>query len=71
MGVIRDPDQNHIINWPDDRRPSVTRGLPKEEWLRRRSARPAGGLRDPDDYFQFYAGQPEDVRKAYEEAMGI
>jgi 5,5'-dehydrodivanillate O-demethylase len=70
-GVVRDPDKNQIINWPDDRRASVTRGLPQQEWLRRRAARPAGGLRDPDDYFQFYAGQPEDVRKAYEEAMGI
>ena len=25
----------------------------------------------PDEYFQFYAGQPPEVRKAYEEAMGI
>ena len=30
------------------------------------------GLRQRDDYFfGFYAGQPQDVRKLYEEAMGI
>jgi 5,5'-dehydrodivanillate O-demethylase len=70
-GLIRDPERNRIVTWPDDRREVVTRGLPKADWLARQAARSANGLRDPDDYFQFYAGQPDDVRKAYEEAMGI
>jgi len=71
-GVVRDPEKNRIINWPDNpsRRPQVTIGLAKQEWIEKRRKR-RNGLRPPDDYFQFYAGQPEDVRKAYEEAMGI
>ncbi len=69
MGVVRDPDRG-VILWPDDRRNVLTRGLPKEEWLARREQF-SSPLRDPDDYFAFYAGQPEEVRKAYREAMGI
>jgi 5,5'-dehydrodivanillate O-demethylase len=67
-GVIRDPEQNKPARWPDNRRASLERGKPREEMLRSQNN---NGLRNRDDYFQFYAGQPEDVRKAYEEAMGI
>jgi 5,5'-dehydrodivanillate O-demethylase len=69
-GVVRDPAANTLIRWPDDRRALMEKGLPKAEWLERRAKAPASP-RPADEYFQFYAGQPPEVRKAYEEAMGI
>jgi 5,5'-dehydrodivanillate O-demethylase oxygenase subunit len=69
MGVIRDPDRT-VVNWPDNRRVQMEKGLSREDWTARRRQFRQNPLTQ-DDYFAFYAGQPEDVRKAYEEAMGI
>ncbi len=69
-GVVRDPEKNAIIRWPDDRRALMERGLPKADWIERRRKAPPSP-RPADEYFQFYAGQPQHVRKAFEEAMGI
>jgi 5,5'-dehydrodivanillate O-demethylase len=70
MGLVRDPEKNSPVRWPDDRRLLMEKGLPRKEWLERREQRP-DSPRPADDYFAFYAGQPPEVRKAYEEAMGI
>jgi 5,5'-dehydrodivanillate O-demethylase len=69
-GVFRDPAANVLVPWPDNRRVKVEPGRPKEEWLRQRAAF-SSPLRGKDDYFTFYAGQPDDVRRAFEVAMGI
>ena len=66
-GVVRDPAANNPIHWPDDRAKRLTAGYPRERLVGRRARNGLIG----DDYFVFLAGQPEDVRKAYEEAMGI
>lgn len=71
-GVLRDPEQNKVVTWPDDRREEVTRALSREDWLKSKARfQHASGLRDPGERFIFYAGQPQHVRAAYEEAMGI
>lgn len=69
-GVFRDPAAGEIVSWPDDRRQELEAACPVEEWLGR-NAGISNLLRSDDDYFRLYAGQPPEVRKAYEEAMGI
>lgn len=69
-GVFRGPEANIIVSWPDNRREKIEPGRPLADFLIER-ARAGSPLRGEDDYFQFYAGQPEEVRKAYKEAMGI
>jgi 5,5'-dehydrodivanillate O-demethylase oxygenase subunit len=69
-GVYRDPEANTIVRWPDNRREKLEPGKPKAELLKQLENF-ASPLRAKNDYFAFYAGQPEDVQKAYEEAMGI
>lgn len=69
MGVLRDTERA-TIHWPDDRRLRMTKPLSKKEWLQSRAEAPQS-LRASDDYFPFYAGQPEEVRRAFEKAMGI
>jgi 5,5'-dehydrodivanillate O-demethylase oxygenase subunit len=67
-GVVREVAKNDPIHWPDDRSTRLTAGYPRERLLRRRAER--NGLIG-DDYFVFLAGQPPEVRKEYEEAMGL
>jgi 5,5'-dehydrodivanillate O-demethylase oxygenase subunit len=69
-GVFRDPEANTLVRWPDNRRERIEPGKPKADLLKQ-LANFASPLRAKNDYFNFYAGQPEDVAKAYEEAMGI
>lgn len=69
-GVFRNADAHDIVRWPDNRREKIEPGRPKAEWLRQRAAF-SSALRGKDDYFGFYAGQPEEVRRAFEEAFGI
>lgn len=72
MGVIRDPEKNVRISWPDDRRADITAAVPRSQWWEAKvRAAKLNGLRAEDDYFIFYAGQPPHVRAAYEAAMGI
>ena len=59
------------IRWPDNRRERLERGPTDARVAEAAGAASATRLRATNDYFRFYAGQPEDVRKAYEEAMGI
>ena len=68
-GVIRDPELAACVPWPYDKGALARRNITREQF-KENQARFGGGRRT-GDYFPFYAGQPEDVRKAYEEAMGL
>jgi 5,5'-dehydrodivanillate O-demethylase len=67
-GLIRDPDQNRCIVLPHDRESLMAHPLSKAQWRERflSPERP-----NPADYFHLIAGQPEEVRKEFETAMGI
>jgi 5,5'-dehydrodivanillate O-demethylase len=69
-GLIRDPERNRCIIWPDERSARLTKAPTREEKIAD-LARFNNGLRGDHDYFRFYAGQPVEVAKAYEEAMGL
>jgi 5,5'-dehydrodivanillate O-demethylase len=69
-GLIRDPERNACITWPNNRTERLTKAPTKAEKIIE-LARFNNGLRGENDYFRFYAGQPADVAKAYEEAMGL
>lgn len=66
--VVRDARLNACIGLPVADREALTRGLSREELNRLApgSARAAGAGRD----FAWLAGQPEEVRRVYNEAMG-
>ncbi len=70
-GVFRDEDAAKLVHWHDDRRARLEPGKPKADFVKTLGGSgPLAGL-TKGDYFIFYAGQPTDVRKAFEEAMGI
>lgn len=69
-GVLRDASKNNPVRWPDDRRARIERGLSKDKWLEQQT-RLGSPLRATDDYFRFLAGQPEDVRIAFRQAVGL
>lgn len=64
-GIIRDPSRNCRIALPCIARDDLMNGLPRDKML----AHPVMGpfLRD----FYSMAGQPEEVREAFEQAMGV
>ena len=64
--VIRDPVANQCLPLPIAERKILTQGATREELLRH----PLLGRQLTEGY-PFQAGQPEEVRRAYEEAMGI
>jgi len=64
--VIRDPEVNKCVRLPIAYRSAYVDGLSFEELLKH----PILGKQLIDGY-PFQAGQPEKVRRAYEEAMGI
>jgi 5,5'-dehydrodivanillate O-demethylase oxygenase subunit len=70
-GVIRDPAKNVCIRWmgDPDRTERLTHAPSREQFMAQLSR--GSALREPGDYFQFYAGQPPSVRRAFEEAMGL
>ena len=64
--VIRDPKVNHCVPLPIAERKILTEGLTRDELLKH----PLFGRQLTGDYvFQF--GQPDRVRRAFQEAMGI
>ena len=69
-GVFRDPEANKLVRWPDNRREVLEPGKPREVVLKQLENF-ASPLRRKGDYFAFYAGQPAEVSKAFEEAMGL
>lgn len=64
--IIRDPACNKVVPLPVAERRFHTEGLPLEEILRH----PLFG-KQISEGFPFQAGQPEEVRRAYLEAMGL
>lgn len=66
-GLVRDPAANHCITLPMLERDRLERGPSRTEFLQDYdlTCEIYGGP------FQFLAGQPEAVRKAYEKAMGL
>jgi len=64
-GVIRDPNVNVHIELPNFSRKLLLEGLPLAEYM----AHPTWGKHLTQ--FPFHYGQPDDVKRAYEEAMGI
>jgi 5,5'-dehydrodivanillate O-demethylase oxygenase subunit len=68
-GVIRDPDANDCIEWPfAPWRARMERDFTLAEYLEQRARFRRGAA---DDFFSFYAGQPEAVRQQFKAAMGI
>jgi 5,5'-dehydrodivanillate O-demethylase len=65
-GVIRDPAANVSVPLPVAERRFLTESLSREELLKH----PVLGKQYAGEY-PFQAGQPEEVRRAYAEAMGI
>ena len=65
-GVIRDPEINKCVALPVANRRAYVEGLTFEELLNH----PILGKQLADGY-PFQAGQPEEIRLAYEDAMGI
>jgi 5,5'-dehydrodivanillate O-demethylase len=61
--IVRDPAQNDPIVLPVANRRSLIEGLTREEI----AANPFAAPR----HYPFQAGQPDDVRRAYEDAMGF
>ncbi|WP_144553471.1 hypothetical protein [Bacillus sp. X1(2014)] len=73
-GVIRDPEKAKLVPWPEDRRSVLEKGLPFEDWRRKKLHElrlTIGTDFSKRDYYAFSAGQPEDVKQEYEQAMGI
>ena len=65
-GLIRDPASNVLVRLPVAERRFLTESLSREELLKH----PVLGKQYAGEY-PFQAGQPDEVRKAYAEAMGI
>jgi 5,5'-dehydrodivanillate O-demethylase len=64
--VIRDPELNRCVALPVAERRLLVEGLPLEELAKH----PILGRQLREGY-PFQAGQPEQVRRAYEDAMGV
>jgi 5,5'-dehydrodivanillate O-demethylase len=71
-GIIRDPEANGCISWPNNLRDGYIKAPTPEQILQRhaflKTLMPGS---EPDDYFFLMAGQPLEVRAAYLEAMGL
>jgi 5,5'-dehydrodivanillate O-demethylase len=61
--IVRDPEANAVITLPIVNRDALINGLPREQF----EQHPILGARR----YPFQAGQPDDVRRAYDEAMGF
>jgi 5,5'-dehydrodivanillate O-demethylase len=65
-GLIRDPVKNELVSLPIVGRDQYLAGMTLEEIV----SSPAFNQATPRSY-PFQSGQPEDVRRAYEDAMGF
>lgn len=68
-GVIRDPEQNRALHIPNILRDVVQQGWTRQQFLEQLDQR--AQYRQFGDYYPFYAGQPEEIRKQFREAMGL
>ncbi|VCU68855.1 Phenoxybenzoate dioxygenase subunit alpha [Pigmentiphaga humi] len=64
-GVIRDPALNRRIELPMSERELMLNGMPLEQYERH----PVWGKHL--HHFPFHAGQPDHIKRAYEDAMGL
>lgn len=64
-GVLRDAEANHHIVLPSDHREFFLNGLPREAYLKHPK------WKTLLQQFVFHAGQPEHVRRATEQALGV
>ncbi|MQA88417.1 MAG: Rieske 2Fe-2S domain-containing protein [Streptosporangiales bacterium] len=69
-GLIRDPELNHCVELPIIGREKYKDGITREELLRHR-AQNAELIPGANVDFPWQVGQPDEVRKAYAEAMGL
>jgi hypothetical protein len=60
---LRDPEANRCVGLPIAGREALVEGLTREQWAKAQSAAPRRG-------FAWLAGQPEEIARAYYEAMG-
>ena len=67
-GVIRDPEQNRCVRLPIIGREHFVKGSSRVEQETSRQRTPGLPSRAG---FPFLAGQPAEVRAAYEQAMGL
>jgi phenylpropionate dioxygenase-like ring-hydroxylating dioxygenase large terminal subunit len=68
-GIIRDPAQNRCVMLPTSGYAQLTCGMPRREAkVRMDRFRQVLGI---GDYFPFFAGQPEAVRREFLDAMGF
>ena len=68
MGLIRDPARNRCVRLPIKHREQFIRSQTLDEMRR---AHAALGYRSHSPEYLFQAGMPEDVKRAYQEAIGI
>jgi 5,5'-dehydrodivanillate O-demethylase len=68
-GLVRDPGTNACITLPSDREEILAPALSRDEWLEALRFKAERSLNR--DYFELVAGQPEEVRAQFEEAMGL
>jgi len=67
-GVTRDPEAAACIRWPWGIGEQLTRDVTQADFIAQLARPGRSGIRG---YFPFYAGQPADVARAFEEAMGV
>jgi len=66
--IIRDPEVNRCVTLPIIGRRQLTEGVTRAEL---EATRGFGGGDIPRPGFPYLYGQPDDVRRAYDEAMGF
>jgi len=64
-GLIRDPERNRCVPLPSDSRAFFLEGLPLEQYQRHPK------WHKLLTHFLFHAGQPDEVKRAYEAATGV
>lgn len=71
-GLIRDPEENRCIDWPfAPWRKRMTAEFTRSEYVDRRARFNRINAIPKEDFFGFYAGQPDAIREQFREAMGL
>lgn len=71
MGVIRDPEQNRCIRYPNNMRDGIDNPPPKEVVHQGFAARKRALFPDGDDFFFLMAGQPPEITAEWKYALGM
>jgi hypothetical protein len=71
-GLIRNAEANRFIDWPfAPWRKRMVAEFTRSEYLERRARFNRINAVPKDDFFGFYAGQPDAVREEFKLAMGL